>query len=142
MSAAYTTAINQYLRTELKYGKNQTYKPTAWGDGFSWDLRHQAPGGPPIGYGEGGLNVMPDLANAMKLNPKMRIFVVGGYFDLATPFYEGVFEMHHLSIPQELQRNISYQYYESGHMVYVNENILSHFHDDVARFVRDAGSGR
>jgi carboxypeptidase C (cathepsin A) len=142
VSAAYTTAINQYLRNDLKYGKNQTYKPIAWGEGFAWDLRHQAPGGPPAGYGEGGLNVMPDLANAMTQNPKMRVLVVGGYFDLATPFYEGIFEMHHLPIPQELQKNISYQYYESGHMVYVNEKVLNHFHDDVAKFVRETATGK
>jgi carboxypeptidase C (cathepsin A) len=142
VSAAYATAINQYLRTELKYGKNQTYKPSAYGDGFAWDLRHHAPNGPPVGEVEGGLNVMPDLATAMKLNPKMRILVTGGYFDLATPFYEGVFEMHHLPIPQDLQKNISYQYYESGHMVYLNESILSHFHDDVAKFVRETLAGK
>lgn len=141
VSSAYHTAINQYLRTDLKYGKNQTYKPNAYG-GFTWDLRHQAPGGPPAGYGEGGLNVMPDLAQAMKLNPKMHILVTGGYFDLATPFYEGVYEMHHLPIPLDLQKNISYQYYESGHMVYVNESILSHFHDDVAKFVKETEAGR
>jgi len=142
VSAAYTTAINQYLRNDLRYGKNQTYKPTAWGDGFTWDLRHQAPGGPPVGYGEGGLNVMPDLANAMTQNPKMRVLLCGGYFDLATPFYEGIFEMHHLPIPRELQKNISYHYYESGHMVYVNESVLNHFHDDVAKFVRETASGK
>jgi carboxypeptidase C (cathepsin A) len=142
VSSAYTTAINQYLRTELKYGKNQSYKPTAYGDDFTWDLRHHAPGGPPVGDGEGGLNVMPDLATAMTLNPKMHVLVVGGYFDLATPFYEGVYEMHHLPMPQDLQKNISYRYYESGHMVYVDETILSHFHDDVAKFVRDTHSAK
>jgi carboxypeptidase C (cathepsin A) len=141
VSAAYATAINQYLRTELKYGRNQTYKPNNYGDG-GWDLRHHAPNGPGLGQAEGGLNVMPDLATAMKLNPKMRILVTGGYFDLATPFYEGVFEMHHLPIPQDLQKNISYQYYESGHMVYLNETILSHFHDDVAKFVKETESGK
>jgi hypothetical protein len=47
ISSAYTTAINQYLRTELKYGRDWTYKPEAYADGnFSWDLRHQTPGGP------------------------------------------------------------------------------------------------
>jgi carboxypeptidase C (cathepsin A) len=125
----------------LKYGKNQTYKPNNYGDG-AWDLRHHAPNGPPAGYAEGGLNVMPDLATAMKLNPKMRILVTGGYFDLATPFYEGVYEMHHLPIPLDLQKNISYQYYESGHMVYLNETTLSHFHDDVVKFVRETESGK
>ena len=137
VSSAYTTAINQYLRTDLKYGDNQTYKPSVYSDGnFKWDLRHQAPGGPPIGEGEAGTNVMPDLARAMKQNPKMKVLLTGGYYDLATPFFEGIFEMHHLPIPQNLQLNISYRYYAAGHMVYVNEGVLKQFHDDVASFIR------
>ena len=142
VSSAYTTAINQYLRTELKYGRNQTYKPSAYGPDFNWDLRHQAPGGPPAGYSEGGLNVMPDLATSLKLNPNMHILLAGGYFDLATPFYEGVYEMHHLPMPSSLQKNISYHYYESGHMVYVSETVLHKFHDDVAKFVQDTQAGK
>jgi carboxypeptidase C (cathepsin A) len=143
ISAAYTTAINQYMRTELKYGKDQTYKSTIWSDGnFSWDLRHQAPGGPPAAFSETGLNTMPDLAYAMKSNPKMHVLLAGGYFDLATPFFQGMFEMHHLQIPQALQQNISFKYFESGHMVYVNEGVLKQFHDDVAKFVRDTESGK
>ena len=141
IASAYNTAINQYLRQDLHYGKNQTYKPNAYGTpGFNWDLRHQAPGGPPIGEGEGGPNVMPDLATSMKLNPNMKILVAGGYFDLATPFYEGYYEMHHLPIPQSLQKNISYDYFESGHMVYVNQPALDKLHDDVAKFVRETES--
>ena len=38
--------------------------------------------------------------------------------------------------PQSLQANISYRYYEAGHMVYVNEGVLKKFHDDVASFIR------
>ena len=64
---------------------------------------------------------MPDLAYKMKTNPKMKILLAGGYYDLATPYFEGVFEMHHLPIPKALQANISYHYYEAGHMIYVNE---------------------
>ena len=143
ISSAYTTAINQYMRTELKYGRDQTYKPGAYGDAnFSWDLRHQSPGGPPVGQGEGGPNVMNDLAMAMKANPKMRVMLAGGYYDLATPYFEGKYEMHHLPIPRKLQDNISYKYYESGHMVYVNEGVLAKFHDDVASFVRGTQAGR
>jgi carboxypeptidase C (cathepsin A) len=143
ISSAYTTAINQYMRTELKYGRDWTYKPGAYGDAnFSWDLRHQTPGGPPVGQGEGGPNVMGDLAMSMKANPKMHIMLAGGYYDLATPYFEGKYEMHHLPIPQKLQSNISYKYYESGHMVYVNEGVLSKFHDDVAAFIRGTESGK
>ncbi len=143
ISAAYTTAINQYLRTELKYGREQTYKPGAYTDpSFAWDLRHQQPNGPPVGQGEGGTNVMPDLAYTMKNNPKMKVLLAGGYYDLATPYFEGKFEMRHLPMPLKLQSNISYKYYESGHMVYVNEGVLSKLHDDVANFVRGTQSGK
>lgn len=137
ISSAYTAAINQYMRKDLKYGEQQTYKPGAYGDAnFQWDLRHQQPGGPPSADQEGGTNVMPDLAYTMKLNPKMKVFLAGGYYDLATPYFEGKFEMHHLPIPQKLQANISYHYYASGHMIYVNDSVLKQFHDDLAAFIK------
>jgi len=143
ISSAYTTAINQYLRTELKYGRNETYQPGAYTDPtFTWDLRHQAPGGPPATQQWGGTNVMPDLAFTMKSNPTMKVMLAGGYYDLATPFFEGMYEMHHLQIPEKLQANISYHYYPSGHMVYVNEEVLKQFHDDVAGFVKGTESGK
>ena len=89
----------------------------------------------------GGTNVMPDLAYTMKSNPKMKVMLAGGYYDLATPFFEGMYEMHHLPIPQKLQANISYHYYQSGHMVYVNEDVLKQFHADVAAFIRGLRTG-
>jgi carboxypeptidase C (cathepsin A) len=143
ISSAYTAALNQYMRTELKYGSDLTYKPGAYNDpDFTWDLRHQAPGGSPATQQEGGTNVMPDLAFTMKSNPKMKVMLAGGYFDLATPFFEGMYEMHHLQIPQKLQANISYHYYQSGHMVYVNEDVLKQFHGDVAGFIRGTENGK
>jgi carboxypeptidase C (cathepsin A) len=143
ISSAYTAALNQYMRTELKYGSDLTYKPGAYNDpDFTWDLRHQAPGGSPATQQEGGTNVMPDLAFTMKSNPKMKVMLAGGYFDLATPFFEGMYEMHHLQIPQKLQGNISFHYYQSGHMVYVNENVLKQFHADVAGFIKGTENGK
>ena len=69
-------------------------------------------------------NVMPDLANAMKINPTLKVQLNAGYFDLATPFYQGVYEMHHLPMPAKLQSNIEYQFYDSGHMVYAKDASL------------------
>ena len=69
ISSAYTTAINQYLRDEMKYGQNWTYRPSAYEEpGFKWPFRQS----------EGGPNVMPDLAQTMKLNPKTKILLAGG----------------------------------------------------------------
>ena len=78
---------------------------------------------------------MLDLAIAMKYNPTLKVLLNAGYFDLATPFYEGVYEMQHLPIPPELQKNIEFQFYESGHMVYAHEASLKAIHDNVAAFI-------
>jgi carboxypeptidase C (cathepsin A) len=133
ISSAYVSAFNDYVRKDLKYGFGKQYKPEieVW---RHWNFQHQPPGAPmPLPV---STNVIPDLSTAMKYNPKLRILLTGGYFDLATPYYEGVYEMRHLQIPQSLQRNIEYHYYESGHMVYANEASLKRLHDDAASFIR------
>jgi carboxypeptidase C (cathepsin A) len=144
ISSAYTAAINSYVRKDLKYGEQQTYVPGAYAEpGFTWDFKHQIPNGPPADQQFGGAtNVMPDLAFSMKSNPKMKVMLAGGYYDLATPFFEGMYEMHHLPIPDKLQANISYHYYQSGHMVYVNESVLKQFHADVAAFIKGTDTGQ
>jgi carboxypeptidase C (cathepsin A) len=143
ITAAWTSAINDYLRKDLKYGMQDTYWPSAQRGEFNWDLRHHPPGSGGFGGDpETGVNVMPDLAYRMKMNPKMKILLAGGYYDLATPYFEGMYEMHHLPIPKALQANISYHYYESGHMVYVKEDVLKQFHADVAEFIKATQSGK
>jgi carboxypeptidase C (cathepsin A) len=72
----------------------------------------------------------------MKINPNLKIQVNAGYFDVVTPFYEGIYEMSHLAIPPALQSNIEFAYYESGHMVYVNEPSLKALHDNVSAFIK------
>ena len=52
-----------------------------------------------------------------------------------------MFEMHHLPIPDKLQANISYHYYQSGHMVYVNEGVLKQFHANAAAFIEGTKNG-
>jgi carboxypeptidase C (cathepsin A) len=76
----------------------------------------------------------------MKYDPDLKVMVNGGYFDLATPYFEGWYEMHHLQIPDSLQANIEYHYYQSGHMVYANEAALKTLHDNVADFIRRTDS--
>ncbi|MGH8139942.1 MAG: S10 family peptidase [Steroidobacteraceae bacterium] len=136
LGSAYVTAFNDYVRKDLHYGAGRTFKPSAHIYGV-WTFQHQQPGETQsLSSQLEGTNVLPDLANAMKLNPKLKVQLNAGYFDLATPFYEGVYEMHHLPIPPELQSNIEYRFYESGHMVYANEASLQLLHGNVASFIR------
>ncbi|HEY2712878.1 MAG TPA: hypothetical protein VGI60_10215 [Chthoniobacterales bacterium] len=133
ISSAYVSAFNDYVRKTLKFGQDKMYWPEIelW---KSWDFKHQPPGAErPL---QQATNVMPDLASAMKYDPDLKVFLAGGYFDLATPFYEGWYEMHHLAIPERLQDHIQYHYYQSGHMVYAHQESLRALHDDAAEFIR------
>jgi carboxypeptidase C (cathepsin A) len=133
ISSAYVASFNDYVRHDLKYGDGQTFLQSAYGvQGFTWDMKHGRDS-------DGGtLNVMGDLAAAMKTNPHLKIMLNGGYYDLATPFFAAVYEEHHLPIPASLVGNIEYQFYESGHMVYIHDESLHKLHDRVAAFIRSS----
>jgi carboxypeptidase C (cathepsin A) len=133
ISSAYVAAFNDYVRRDLKFGQNQRYRLFA--DVDHWDFSHKAPGTQGEAL-QSSTNVMTDLAMAMKTNPNLKVFVNGGYYDLATPYFAADYEDHHLPIPASLQKNISFQWYPSGHMVYAHEPSLKALHDNVARFIR------
>jgi len=133
ISSAYVSVFNDYVRKELGFGEGKVYKPEI-DVGKDWSFAHQPPGAD--SPAQGVTNVMPDLAYAMKYNPGLKVMVNGGYYDLATPFYEGWYEMHHMPIPNNLRSNIEYHYYQSGHMVYAHEAALKELHDNVADFIR------
>jgi carboxypeptidase C (cathepsin A) len=125
ISSAYVAAFNDYVRKDLKFGQDQNYR--LYADIDRWDMKHH-------GH-DGSLNVMGDLAMAMKTNPDLKILLNGGYYDLATPFYAAQYEMDHLPIQPALQKNISYAWYPSGHMVYAHVPSLKKLHDNVASFI-------
>ncbi|HKI74028.1 MAG TPA: hypothetical protein VJ998_05270, partial [Pseudomonadales bacterium] len=135
ISSAYVAAFNDYVRQTLKFGQDKTYK--LYASFQHWDHSHRAPG---HWMRHGSLNVMTDLAYAMKLNPGLHVMLNAGYYDLATPFFEGVYEMHHLEIPARLDKNIEYAFYNSGHMVYAHEASLKLLHDKVSAFIKSTHS--
>lgn len=135
ITSAYLSLFNQYARQDLNYGDGQTYLGMALFGGHRWDMKHTQPGGS-VSDGSNALNVMPDLATTMKINPTLKVMLNAGYYDLATPFFEATYEMHHLPIEQKLAGNIEYDYYDSGHMVYVRDASLHRLHDNVAAFIR------
>ncbi|MGN2243483.1 S10 family peptidase [Frateuria sp. GZRR33] len=139
ISSAYVSAFNDYVRRQLKFGDGLQYRLFA--DIDHWDFAHKAPGV----HGEAlqqSTNVMPDLAVAMKTNPDLKVFLNGGYYDLATPYFAAEYEMSHLPIPDSLRKNISYAWYPSGHMVYAHEDSLKQLHDNVARFIEQTDNVR
>ena len=132
ISSAYVSAFNDYVRHDLHFGQDKVFKPEI-DVGKYWSFTHS----PPNGDGQTApfVNVMPDLAAAMKYNPDLKVLINGGYYDLATPYFAAVWEMRHLPIEHRLTANIEFKTYESGHMVYAHAPSLKEIHDNVAAFV-------
>jgi carboxypeptidase C (cathepsin A) len=129
ISAPYTVAINQYLRNDLKYDPPYPYRTSVYAliraNGGNWDETHNR---------RQPVNVAPDLAEAMTQNPSLHVFSASGYFDFATPYFATDYTLKHLNLAPTLQKNISYGYYQTGHMVYLNEAALAQFKTDLAHF--------
>ncbi|MBV8529931.1 MAG: peptidase S10, partial [Candidatus Eremiobacteraeota bacterium] len=124
MDAAYVAAGNYFMRDVLGYRTDLVYRPLV--NVFSqWDWKHN---------GNLPTNTAQDLARAMAYNPNLRVFAGGGYYDFATPFFATMYTLNHLNLSPELQKNITYGFYESGHMVYLHVPALAQFHDDLERW--------
>jgi carboxypeptidase C (cathepsin A) len=138
ISSAYVSAFNDYVRATLKFGEKKIYKPELDVDKL-WDMLHQPPGSPVKVAGP--INVMPDLAVAMKQNPNLKVQLNGGYYDLATPYFAAVYELRQLPIQSALQGNVEMHFYTSGHMVYAHEPDLKALHANVAAFIERTRNG-
>jgi carboxypeptidase C (cathepsin A) len=131
ISSAFAASFLDYYYRELKFPRDKTYNLSApvYRD---WDFKHKAPGssfpipGPP--------NTGPDLAHALTTNPNLRVLVMNGLYDLATPFLGTEYMISHLGIEKSLQANIEMTYYEAGHMMYVHPPSLESFRKDLAAF--------
>jgi len=136
IAPAVVAAYNDYARRELGVVTEQKYELSAglWKD---WDSGHVQPDsdGRKIPY----MNVLPDLSYAMSMNPKMKVLVQAGYFDLACPYGTVKAAIDHLNITPELRRNVQIEYYEAGHMMYVHPGSMGKFSEHLKTFI-DASS--
>jgi carboxypeptidase C (cathepsin A) len=111
ITGPYTAALNHYVRTELGYASDLPYeiltdrvRPWSFAE---FENQH--------------VFVLDKLAAAMRANPHMRVHLDCGYYDAATPYFAAERAAAHLDIPPELAGNISFRYYEAGHMMYLHE---------------------
>ena len=79
-----------------------------------------------------------DLVGAMIANPRLKVEVENGIYDLATPFFATEQTMDHLGLAPNLRKNIKLQYYEAGHMMYVRDEDLAKLKANVATFIDTA----
>lgn len=128
----YTSVFNNYVRADLGYKTDMPYKVFAFKDDDS-DLKWE--------WGS-GIEGFPDTAKALReamvKNPYLKVLVMEGYYDLATPFYAADYTMDHLDLTPNYRKNISFARYDSGHMVYIENNSLIKMKHDLVTFMEAA----
>lgn len=137
ISGAYLASFMDYADRKLGYHSDMPYKPSARGEGFNWNWQHKAQG---ERFGtQNNPNTAIDLAWTMRTNPALKVLFLNGYYDAATPFYGTEFDVSHMLLTPALQKNVSFRYYPSGHMVYLNPAELAKMHDDLSGWYDSLG---
>src|SRR5436190_17198000 len=122
----YTSAFNSYVRGELGYKSDVEYYILGWGITAPWNFNV--------------INQYADtsipLKDAMAKNPYMKILVAQGYYDMATPFYAAEYTFSAMNLDPTLRKNINFEYYEAGHMMYIEKNSLAKLKRDASAFIQ------
>jgi carboxypeptidase C (cathepsin A) len=81
------------------------------------------------------LDVAETLRGAMTQNEYMKVFVANGYYDLATPFAATRYTFDRLQLDPEVKKNVSMDYFEGGHMMYIDRKAHAKLKKDLASFI-------
>ena len=124
----YTSVYNNYVRTELGYKVDMPYKVFAFEEGAfeKWEWGNAIKGFP---------NTAPDLRAALAKNPYLKVLVMEGYYDLATPYAAANYSIDHLNLSPDYRKNISLATYEAGHMVYLDGASHAKMKKDLVEFI-------
>lgn len=124
----YTAAFNAYVRGELNYKSDTEYYILGGGISSPWNWNVTN------GYADTSI----PLKDAMAKNPYMKVFLAQGYYDMATPFFAAEYTVSAMNLDPQLRRNINFEYYESGHMMYIEKNSLAKLKSDASAFIANA----
>lgn len=123
----YTAVFNDYVRRDLAFRSDLEYYILGGGIGpWNWNTNN--------GY----TDTATPLRLAMAKNPYMKVFVASGYYDMATPYFAAEYTISAMSLDPALRKNVSFAYYEAGHMMYIEVNSLRKLKEDVSTFIRSA----
>jgi carboxypeptidase C (cathepsin A) len=135
----YVSLIKDYLRRELGYESDLVFRHAAGEHVRPWSYHEQEPS---QSYGNNAYaNHAEALREAMHQNPALRVLVMSGYYDLATPYFASDYTVTHMQLDESVRDNLRVAYYEAGHMMYVRREDARKFRQDYLQLIADALEG-
>ncbi|MGB8508521.1 MAG: hypothetical protein WCD76_08945 [Pyrinomonadaceae bacterium] len=127
----YTAVFNNYVRSELGFKSDLEYYILGGGVG-RWDF----------GVDNGYADTSEALRSAFAKNPYMKLFVASGYYDLATPYFATQYTLSHMGLDPALRTSVRTDFYEAGHMMYIDKTSIAQLKRDVTSFIQNALANR
>jgi carboxypeptidase C (cathepsin A) len=125
LAGPYVAMFKDYLKNDLKW-ESALHYPT------SGNVR-------PWTYVQNRYMDMTDtLRLTMAKNPFLKVFVVCGYYDMATYMGGAEFNLTHMAFDRQISDRVSFGYYEGGHMMYIRPSAHAALKKDVAAFIQSA----
>ena len=128
MDGIYGAAVNQYINEELGFHTDMPYTTLSLSVNDAWTFLQN------MGSGFTQENI---LYETMSKNRFLKVWVLCGYYDLATPFYAAEWGFNHVFVNDDRETNLQFTYYPSGHMIYMHEPSLAQFRKDAEKWFRN-----
>ncbi|MFD0894944.1 peptidase S10 [Luteolibacter ambystomatis] len=122
---AFSTAMLTYLGRDLGWKEDQPYEIlTGKVNPWNWNSSR------------GATNLGSRIAKAMRDNPHLKVMVMCGHSDLACP-PDGIAHTfrHMFELPEPQRGNVSFTYYDAGHMFYLNPPDRVKAREDLVKFI-------
>src|SRR5215471_16292382 len=120
---SYVAMFQDYVRRELKWNTDMYYTLSARVQ--PWD------------QGQPGLPA-ESLRSAMTQQRNLKLLVLCGYYDVATPFNGIEHTVSHMGLEPSIRKNVSFAYFEAGHMMYIEKKSREKLRQDLVNFINGA----
>ena len=127
LNGLFVGAFNAYVRKDLNYRNDIPYEAVT--NVWPWSYKNTE---------NAYLDVSETLRGAMTQNPHLKVNMICGYYDLATPLFNAEYVISHMGLRPDLRGNIIVNYYKAGHMVYVSKETDEKLKADAEVFYKSA----
>lgn len=116
---ALTGSFNQFLDKDLKWPEVKDYKPLVNLPSWNWGKANQY------------ANALEGLKRVMVQNPRLKVLVAAGDYDLAAPAFSTEYSINHAYLPEEALKRIQFIRYPAGHMFYFKPEFMVDFNSKI-----------
>ena len=119
IQGAFARCFNGVWKEKFNVDSKQEYVLLNKDMYFSWDYKVDTP-------------PCKCLEKAMHRNPRMKLMIASGYYDIYTTVGYARYVMSQFDYPKD---RVSMKYYEAGHMLYVGEQTMKQLGKDLREFI-------